>query len=64
MVLLCLQVMPSPEDDFIFEEIDADCARISLHKHGCCVMQKCIAAASADQRVLIYVRNSLLEPSR
>ncbi len=51
MVLLCLQVMQGPEGDFVYDEIVAECSRIALHKHGCCVMQKCIGAANSRQKV-------------
>lgn len=34
---------------FIYDAMEAQCALIARHKHGCCVMQKCIDNASAKQ---------------
>lgn len=40
----------APTNEFIFENMINQCKEIACHKHGCCVMQKCIAGANQDQK--------------
>lgn len=40
----------APDNEFIFETMISKCREIACHKHGCCVMQKCIDGANDDQR--------------
>lgn len=37
----------APHNQFIFDTMVTKCVAIACHKHGCCVMQKCIDGASA-----------------
>ena len=47
----CLVLIPNPiENQFIYNEVMQNCFQISSHKHGCCVMQKCIDHASQKQK--------------
>lgn len=40
-----------PEDRaFIFEAVSQACLEVSTHRHGCCVMQRCLDAATPNQR--------------
>ena len=41
----------SPRNQFLFNLINNKIVEIATHKHGCCVLQKCIEGASATQRV-------------
>lgn len=40
----------APHNQFIFDTMVTKCVAIACHKHGCCVMQKCIDGASTQQR--------------
>ena len=40
----------APYNNFIFDEMIKECREISCHKHGCCVMQKCIDGATKSQQ--------------
>lgn len=40
----------APDNEFIFETMIDKCREIACHKHGCCVMQKCIDGADENQR--------------
>lgn len=40
----------APNNEFIFETMIEQCKEIACHKHGCCVMQKCIDGANKDQK--------------
>ena len=45
-----LQTWPSEHNQFIYDAMIAKCAAIACHKHGCCVMQKCVDAADPVQK--------------
>ena len=38
---------------FVYEAAAADCLAISTHRHGCCVMQRCLDRAEGEQRQAI-----------
>jgi hypothetical protein len=38
-------------NQFIYEAMMKQCTEIACHKHGCCVMQKCIDGADPKQRI-------------
>lgn len=40
----------SPNNQFIFDQMAQQCKEIACHKHGCCVMQKCIQGADEGQK--------------
>ena len=48
---LCLKSFISPESDFIYKEVGENCLKICSDKHGCCIVQKCLAAGTSFQRV-------------
>jgi hypothetical protein len=50
---LCLNCMKYPYNDFIYEEIVMNCLKIGTHKHGCCILQKCIDYANDKQKVSV-----------
>ncbi len=39
--------------DFIFEELRESCVELSIHKHGCCVMQKAFELGSTKDRQML-----------
>ena len=43
--------MVSPLNDFIYKQLVDNIVDICTHKHGCCVLQKCIEGANDKQRV-------------
>eukprot|EP00826_Nyctotherus_ovalis_P062957 TRINITY_DN9192_c0_g1_i5.p1 TRINITY_DN9192_c0_g1~~TRINITY_DN9192_c0_g1_i5.p1 ORF type:complete len:245 (+),score=47.64 TRINITY_DN9192_c0_g1_i5:1001-1735(+) len=52
---LCLSSIKSPENDFIYSEAGRNCLKIGTHKHGCCILQKCIDYATSEQKVVLGV---------
>jgi len=36
---------------FIYNAVAAHCVEVATHRHGCCVLQRCIDHASDSQRV-------------
>jgi hypothetical protein len=52
----------APNNEFIFETMIKKCREIACHKHGCCVMQKCIDGANEDQKFRLIdeiIKNTL-----
>lgn len=36
---------------FIYNAVAANCVEVATHRHGCCVLQRCIDHASDHQRI-------------
>ena len=51
VVQLALTLLSHPENEFIYAEVAANCMTIAKHKHGCCVLQKCLDHGNARQQV-------------
>jgi hypothetical protein len=49
---LCLTIIKHPHNNFIYTEVAESCLKIAMHKHGCCILQKCINYATNTQRVI------------
>jgi pumilio RNA-binding family len=62
-----LQCWSSEHNQFLYDAMERQCVEIACHKHGCCIMQKCIDAASQPQKksltqciaknTLVFVKN-------
>eukprot|EP01066_Platyproteum_vivax_P008895 Platyproteum_vivax@DN3852_c0_g1_i1.p1 len=40
----------SPTNDFIYDAIVEKAAEVAMHRHGCCVIQRCIENATEEQK--------------
>jgi hypothetical protein len=47
----CLNHLKSSEAQFIFDAVGEHCIVVGTHRHGCCVLQRCIDHASGFQKV-------------
>lgn len=47
----CLNHLKSSEAQFIFDAVGQHCVTVGTHRHGCCVLQRCIDHASGFQKV-------------
>ncbi len=47
----CLNHLKSSEAQFIFDAVGEHCITVGTHRHGCCVLQRCIDHASGFQKV-------------
>ncbi|KAH7089767.1 armadillo-type protein [Paraphoma chrysanthemicola] len=47
----CLNHLKSSEAQFIFDAVGEHCITVGTHRHGCCVLQRCIDHASGYQKV-------------
>lgn len=45
----------SSEDftQFIYDAVEASCLQVATHRHGCCVLQRCIDHSSESQKVQV-----------
>ncbi|AGO13783.1 AaceriAGL086Cp [[Ashbya] aceris (nom. inval.)] len=50
VVQKCLQKFSPADSQFIFDAACADCVKIATHRHGCCVLQRCLDYGSDEQR--------------
>ncbi|XP_031473060.1 uncharacterized protein LOC116245690 [Nymphaea colorata] len=46
----CLQYFDNKYNEFLFDAAVANCVEISTHRHGCCVMQKCLTFSDGEPR--------------
>jgi hypothetical protein len=49
-----INLMDSNYSKFIYAIINENITEISTHKHGCCVLQKCIDIAQSPSRVVNF----------
>lgn len=46
----CLNRLSASDNQFIYDAVAAKCVDVATHRHGCCVLQRCIDHASETQR--------------
>ncbi|KID67255.1 Armadillo-like helical, partial [Metarhizium hybridum] len=46
----CLNKLTSLDAQFIFDAVGNNCVEVGTHRHGCCVLQRCIDHASGEQK--------------
>ena len=51
VVQRCLQKLNAQYTGFIYDAACDQCYDIAQHRHGCCVLQRCIDYATADQKI-------------
>jgi hypothetical protein len=49
----CLNQFVNKDSQFIYDAVTTNCVHVASHRHGCCVLQRCIDYASPIQRVSI-----------
>ena len=51
----CLHTLPPEESQFIYDEVTAgeNMVRVATHRHGCCVIQRCVDLASEAQKLQV-----------
>ena len=47
----CLNHLKAEDAQFIFDAVGHNCVTVGTHRHGCCVLQRCIDHASGFQKV-------------
>lgn len=46
----CLNRLSKKDAEFIYHSVGDRCVTVGTHRHGCCVLQRCIDHASGDQK--------------
>lgn len=46
----CLNRLTAQQSQFIFDAVGRHCIDVGTHRHGCCVLQRCIDHASGEQK--------------
>lgn len=52
----CLNKLTAIDAQFIFDAVGNNCVEVGTHRHGCCVLQRCIDHASGDQKLWLIQR--------
>ncbi|KAH7155304.1 armadillo-type protein [Dactylonectria estremocensis] len=52
----CLNKLTALDAQFIFDAVGNNCVEVGTHRHGCCVLQRCIDHASGDQKLWLIQR--------
>ncbi|XP_010268106.1 PREDICTED: uncharacterized protein LOC104605160 isoform X2 [Nelumbo nucifera] len=50
VVSRCLQCLSNEDNKFIFDAAAKFCVDIATHRHGCCVLQRCIAHSTGEHQ--------------
>jgi hypothetical protein len=56
VVQRCLQRLGPEDSQFIYDAAAAHCLDIATHRHGCCVLQRCIDYATNTQKRALIER--------
>lgn len=60
----CLNRLSFQDNQFIYDAVAENCVEVATHRHGCCVMQRCIDHAVDQQKVLsLLVSHISLDPT-
>ncbi|KAK9110678.1 hypothetical protein Sjap_018738 [Stephania japonica] len=54
----CLQCLSNEDNKFIFNAAARYCVDIATHRHGCCVLQRCIGHSTGEQRKILVTEIS------
>jgi hypothetical protein len=52
----CLNKLTAADAQFIFNAVGGNCIEVGTHRHGCCVLQRCIDHATGDQKLWLIQR--------
>lgn len=52
----CLNRLGAEDAEFIYEAVGANCVVVGTHRHGCCVLQRCIDHASGAQKARLIAQ--------
>ncbi|KAG8694993.1 hypothetical protein FRC08_008124 [Ceratobasidium sp. 394] len=51
VVQACLYYLTPEDNQFIYDTVVAHCVNVAAHRHGCCIIQRCIEHGSNRQRI-------------
>ena len=56
VVQKCLNRLGAQNSQFIYDAVGKHCVIVGTHRHGCCVLQRCIDHAAGQQRAQLIAR--------
>ena len=56
MIQKCLNRLSAEDAQFIYDAVGTNCVVVGTHRHGCCVLQRCIDHASGEQRARLIAQ--------
>lgn len=57
----CLHRLSSEDKQFIYDAVSENCVEVATHRHGCCVLQRCIDFSAESQKVFKKVLYRLFD---
>jgi hypothetical protein len=52
----CLNHLSNTDAQFIFDAVGKSCVAVGTHRHGCCVIQRCIDHATGEQKMRLIAQ--------
>jgi hypothetical protein len=52
----CLNKLSAADAEFIFTAVGNHCIDVGTHRHGCCVLQRCIDHATGNQKIWLIAK--------
>lgn len=52
----CLQRLSFTDKQFVYDAVSAHCVEVATHRHGCCVLQRCIDFSAENQKVITNLK--------
>lgn len=49
----CLNKLSYKDKQFIYDAVSEHCVQVATHRHGCCVLQRCIDFSADNQKVTL-----------
>lgn len=54
----CLNKLSFQDKQFIYDAVSKSCVQVATHRHGCCVLQRCIDFSADNQKVSNTIHQS------
>lgn len=51
-----LQFLAPEDNQFVFDAVCQECTTVGTHRHGCCVLQRCLDAANKGQKTAVIAQ--------
>lgn len=53
----CLHRLSFADKQFVYDAVSENCIEVATHRHGCCVLQRCIDFSAENQKVNLKGEN-------
>lgn len=52
----CLHRLSFADKQFVYDAVSDNCIEVATHRHGCCVLQRCIDFSAESQKVSVETK--------